>query len=82
MGIEVDVDFDRDGNPEGAALVPWFIASSFTCRACGLRLDGGELVAAGISGRWIADNYEPDPRECWGCDDRDYVAARCQRSQS
>lgn len=67
IDVEVEVDYDhREGVPIGAALIPWFVAHEFRCRACGLQLGGDEMELAGLEERWVLDDYEVDPREYWG----------------
>lgn len=55
-----DVDFDRDGNPEGAYPVGKLYATSFNCNVCGLKLNTSEeLEAAGIDTVVGVENIDP-----------------------
>ena len=42
--VDWDVDFDREGNPEGASVVLQFQAADLRCPTCGLVLDTASLV--------------------------------------
>ncbi len=58
----MEVDYDRDGNPENAWPVLTFFAGGLECEVCGLELDGEEeLQAAQLELSW--QNEEVDLNE-------------------
>jgi hypothetical protein len=59
-----DVDFDRDGQPEGAYVTVTLHPSYLHCRICQLELSGeDELQAAGVPSSWGLDVDQSDFRE-------------------
>jgi hypothetical protein len=58
------VDFDRDGQPEGAYVTVTLHPSYLHCRICQLELSGeDELQAAGVPSSWGLDVDQSDFRE-------------------
>lgn len=55
-----DVDFDRDGNPEGAYPIVKLYGTSFKCNICGLKLNSSEeLEIAGIDNKLSVEDVDP-----------------------